>query len=548
MYKALDSSNNATFAYCRKDKQWVFLKEDRDPCFTESEKKTKGDFELLAHSSDTFSFDISSAFDIPWRSPRSPYINKYLDMYFIANSNNAKEPEDLSCYDTIGDGKCDDALNNFFYNWDGGDCCAATCASSTSNDCGEENVTVFEGNGVGFHFPSCDDNSMVELSITISAFENISIYDSSRFEWVNDTYDLGWEDFPNPTFDLVCNNKKVLSSELDQSMKNSTEVVKVSMEESTCSLILSTFEPAFNVVINSTGLFHENGGSVETIIQNFIPTAIGTLDNLLSLDLSGLDLQGSIPNEIGSLEDLQFINLRDNALTGTIPVGIFSLQNLTILNLGFNDLTGTIPTEIGRLKDLERLDLGSNSLTGKIPTEISKLTKLRYLNLIGAGNPGLRGSFNCTSLPNLLDKTMCFQNQNIIWTAAPSISVQPSLSVSSLAAPSAAPSVSTSPSEYPSRTFSPTATASPTKTPLPSTNPSKSFLLPSRLPSEVPSISPSSMPSGGPSNFPSFSPSASPSTLPSELPTASPSALPTKNPTESPSQSPSYQSVVDLLC
>ena len=65
----------------------------------------------------------------------------------------------------------------------------------------------------------------------------------------------------------------------------------------------------------------------------------------------------------------------------------------------------------------------------------------------------MRGSFKCTSF-NVLDKTMCLQNQNIVRSDAPTVSAQPSVSVS----PSAAPSESTSPSESPS-------TSPPTPTP-----------------------------------------------------------------------------------
>jgi hypothetical protein len=58
----------------------------------------------------------------------------------------------------IGDGWCDSAeYNNYNCNWDGGDCCGATCESSDLYDCGLNENGAF----IGFN---CDDPSVVTVS------------------------------------------------------------------------------------------------------------------------------------------------------------------------------------------------------------------------------------------------------------------------------------------------------------------------------------------------------------------------------------------------
>ena len=96
--------------------------------------------------------------------------------------------------------------------------------------------------------------------------------------------------------------------------------------------------------------------------------------------LVNLGLSGEIPTEIGNLTNLTSLNLRYNQLSGEIPVEIGNLMNLTNLNIGNNQLNGEIPPWIGNLTNLTTLYLNNNQLTGEIP-DIRNLTNLSYLDL-----------------------------------------------------------------------------------------------------------------------------------------------------------------------
>jgi Leucine-rich repeat (LRR) protein len=108
-----------------------------------------------------------------------------------------------------------------------------------------------------------------------------------------------------------------------------------------------------------------------------IPTEIGNLSSLLSMDLVGNKLRGTIPSEVGKLSKLSRLELGNNSLSGTIPTTIGNLILLAEdLDLSENQLSGPIPTEFGRLVVLRQLLLNSNQLTGQIPTEFRALSRL----------------------------------------------------------------------------------------------------------------------------------------------------------------------------
>ncbi len=114
-----------------------------------------------------------------------------------------------------------------------------------------------------------------------------------------------------------------------------------------------------------------------------IPTELGNLSNLQTLNLSLNQLTGEIPTELGNLSNLQTLNLSLNQLTGEVPTELGGLSNLEVLHLSRNQLMGEIPTELGSLLSLEQLFLNRNRLTGEIPPELGNLSNLRVLLLSG---------------------------------------------------------------------------------------------------------------------------------------------------------------------
>jgi len=114
-----------------------------------------------------------------------------------------------------------------------------------------------------------------------------------------------------------------------------------------------------------------------------IPSGLGNLTGLYSLGLANNELTGRIPPWVVDRKSLIRLRLGGNALTGPIPPGLGNLTELRSLYLGANQLTGPIPPELGNLQQLESLSLGSNRLTGPVPPELGNLRRLVSLTLSG---------------------------------------------------------------------------------------------------------------------------------------------------------------------
>ena len=170
-----------------------------------------------------------------------------------------------------------------------------------------------------------------------------------------------------------------------------------------------------------------------------IPTALGNLSALSTLDLGSNELSGIIPVALGNLTELVYLDLSDNRLSGPIPTVLFTLANLerldlsgnlfdldessdrdalvalynatdgpnwtnsanwlsdrpvgewygvqsweegraNALRLSANGLSGSLPAELGNLSNLQLLTLARNQLSGTIPSELGNLSNLRHLN------------------------------------------------------------------------------------------------------------------------------------------------------------------------
>ncbi len=125
-----------------------------------------------------------------------------------------------------------------------------------------------------------------------------------------------------------------------------------------------------------TRLFLNDNG-----LAGSLPSALGNLAGLQSLEAEGNAITGSLPRELGHLANLRTLRLGLNQISGPLPAELASLTLLETLSLQFNRLSGTVPAELGRLSSLQLLALSRNQLTGTVPPQLGDLRSLTYLDL-----------------------------------------------------------------------------------------------------------------------------------------------------------------------
>jgi len=127
-------------------------------------------------------------------------------------------------------------------------------------------------------------------------------------------------------------------------------------------------------------------------MKGSIPTQIGYLSRLSSLDVSLNFFESTLPTEIGLLSYLRLLNLSGVGLMGKVPTQIGHLTQLQVFWINDNLLSGQIPSEIGLLSKLRDLGLAKNQFSGSIPFEFSRLSEIDYLDM--SDIPKLSGSLD----------------------------------------------------------------------------------------------------------------------------------------------------------
>lgn len=118
-------------------------------------------------------------------------------------------------------------------------------------------------------------------------------------------------------------------------------------------------------------------------LEGEIPTSVTQLVKLNSLDFSSCNLSGSIPSSVGNLSLLQTLKLGSNKLKGQMPASLQKLVTLQYLDLSDNQLNGSVPGFLAHLPALRYLDLSKNNFKGQIPFNS---TFIKSLNTFKVGN------------------------------------------------------------------------------------------------------------------------------------------------------------------
>jgi len=135
------------------------------------------------------------------------------------------------------------------------------------------------------------------------------------------------------------------------------------------------------------------GFEVTTIICNHC-TLSGSLPegamtkfrNLEELQLansrsSGIGIVGSLPTTMGFLINLRSLDLDGNSLTGSIPAELFNAKELEELAMAGNQLNSAIPSELNSMVWLHSVNLNGNSLVGTVPTFENSLAGVQFMDL-----------------------------------------------------------------------------------------------------------------------------------------------------------------------
>ncbi|TKW08570.1 hypothetical protein SEVIR_6G033378v4 [Setaria viridis] len=138
----------------------------------------------------------------------------------------------------------------------------------------------------------------------------------------------------------------------------------------------------------------------ENMLTGSLPSEVGHLKNLMTLDVSGNRLTGEIPNSLGDCQILQYCIMKENMFQGKIPESLGQLKALLVLDLSRNNLSGHIPDFFGNVKGLEELNISFNNFDGEVPKQGIFLNASAFSV---EGNSGLCGGIAQLKLPSCSD-------------------------------------------------------------------------------------------------------------------------------------------------
>ncbi|KAJ6333786.1 hypothetical protein OIU77_009632 [Salix suchowensis] len=129
--------------------------------------------------------------------------------------------------------------------------------------------------------------------------------------------------------------------------------------------------------------------------------------NLTSLNLAKNNLSGNLPYSISTMVSLSYLNLSRNSLSQSIGDVFHNLSLLSTMDISFNNFTGDIPSSFSSLSNLSTLNVQNNQLTGSLDV----LTSLP-LTTLNVANNNLSGWIprELSSVPNFIYNGNSFDN------------------------------------------------------------------------------------------------------------------------------------------
>ncbi|KAF8768532.1 hypothetical protein HU200_007542 [Digitaria exilis] len=138
-------------------------------------------------------------------------------------------------------------------------------------------------------------------------------------------------------------------------------------------------------------------------LSGSIPQELGGCTGLLSLLLNDNSLSGELPMTLGNMGNLQLVlDVSSNKFTDGLPSQLGNLVKLESLNLSHNEFNGSIPSSFASMASLSTLDVSYNNLEGPIPTgQLFRNASIEWF----LHNNGLCGNLSglpqCSSAPKL---------------------------------------------------------------------------------------------------------------------------------------------------
>jgi hypothetical protein len=435
-----ENKEMATFGYCAERNFWVLYKNDAD-CEDHCAVVDKNSDCYLAHSLKTDKIDIYASFEDVWFSASGTP----LEMYFFTTERGNGEYLRKNCGSFLGNGECDAAFNSLGNQYDGGDCCAATCRHSSCSQGSAAGAFGYD-EAIGKGFRDCRDPNMYPITIFLnnmtSSRDRDVYYDVDQF-MVEEYYrekELGfWDEDPaTPFVNVDCNGITSLALYINKKMEKHAETIFVP-DGATCNLTITNFTAPTSKWDNDPiwwvnyTVYHgeENdfsseiasgySGDQETISFQRIPECYfdklsdsidkstvysANTDSALAamwivrdksrysdcskrflierFALSAINFAAPIKTNHTSYSGNRF---NDDALWISKDKRCrwphITCNQGSVEGLAVRDmnLDGTISTSVGFLTALKQIKYDYNGLSGTIPTEFGLLTKLTGLDI-----------------------------------------------------------------------------------------------------------------------------------------------------------------------